>query len=434
MYDLIVVGGGIAGLTVAYRLRHQNILLLEKESVAGGRTLSRQLGDYVYNAGAQVIMGGQSPVAALADELGVARTLIDKTKVPLFFDGKLYSASSQAGLLARLPLSLPDKLRFGLGALRIQRRYGPVAHRAFDPADPRIIELNQSTAAEFLGSLSPDLCKIWNAIATISDGESIDLTTAFHPVMVMLHFLDQEFAVVGGTHQLTLALGRAIGNHLRLGADVREVRETETGVEVTANTLTGEESFQAERCVMAMPGPTTRSLVKTLPDWKREALEKIDYASQTSAAFLLDRPSEQWMGTGVWRVPIAGHRACAITDPTFFYADEVKRRSGQGLLRVYTGDLASKELQTLPRQEAMDELRRDLDQIFPGIAAHVIESDIAHWALANPKWRVGHTEIYPSLQAPAGRIHFCGDYTSPGYMNGSVLSAYRVVDELGAFR
>jgi monoamine oxidase len=356
--------------------------------------------------------------------------LIDKTKVPLFFDGKLYSAGSQAGLLARLPLSLLDKLRFGLGALRIQRRYGPVAHREFDPADPLIIELNQSTAAEFLGSLSPNLSKIWNAVATISDGESIDLTTAFHPVMVMLQFLEQEYAVVGGTHQLTLAIGRAIGDQLRLGAEVSEIHEIDTGVEVKANTLSGEESFQAERCVMAMPAPIARSLVKTLPEWKREVLEKIDYASQTSAAFLLDAPSERWMGRGVWRVPIAGHRACAITDPTFFYTDEVKRRTGQGLLRVYTGDLASKDLQALSRQEAIDELRRDLDQIFPGIAEHVIEGDIAHWALANPKWRVGHMDIYPSLQAPAGRIHFCGDYTSPGYMNGSVLSAYRVVDEL----
>ncbi len=434
MYDLIVVGGGIAGLTVAYRLRHKNILLLEKEPVVGGRTLSRTLGDYVYNAGAQVIMGSQSPVAGLADELSVARTLIDKTKVPLFVDGKLYSASSQAGLLARLPLSLLDKLRFGLAALRIQRRYGPLAHREFDPADPRIIELNRSTAAEFLGSLSPDLSKIWNAIATISDGESIDLTTAFHPVMVMLHFLEQEYAVVGGTHQLTLAIGRAIGNRVRLGASVSEVHQTDSGVEVKVNSLTGEESFRAERCVMAMPAPITRSLVKTLPDWKREALERIDYASQTSAAFLLDAPSERWMGRGVWRVPIAGHRACAITDPTFFYADEVKRRTGQGLLRVYTGDLASKDLQALSRQEAIDELLGDLDQIFPGVAGHVIESDIAHWELANPKWRAGHTDIYPSLQAPAGRIHFCGDYTSPGYMNGSVHSAYRVVDELSGPR
>ena len=131
------------------------------------------------------------------------------------------------------------------------------------------------------------------------------------------------------------------------------------------------------------------------------------------------------------RVPVAGHRACAITDPTFFYSDAEKRKNGKGLLRIYTGDLASRDLQAMSRQEAIDDLRRDLDQIFPGIAGQVIEADIAHWALANPKWRVGHTDIYPALQAPAGPIHFCGDYTSPGYMNGSVLSAYRVVEELG---
>ena len=430
MYDVIVVGGGIAGLTTAYRLRHKNVLLLEKEPVVGGRTLSRQLGDYVYNAGAQVIMGNQSPVAALADELGVERTLIDKTKVPLFFNGKLYSANSQAGLLARLPLSPLDKLRFGLGALRIQRRFGPLAHQPFDPADQRIIELNRGTAAAFLGNLSPDLRTVWNAIATISDGESIDLTTAYHPIMVMLHFLEQEYAVVGGTHQLTLALGRAIGNRIRLSAEVREIQETGTGVEVRVNTPTGDECFQGERCVMAMPAPIVRRLIGALPDWKRKVLEKIDYAAQTSAAFLLDSPSERWMGRGVWRVPVAGRRACAITDPTFFYSEEARRRSGQGLIRVYTGDLAAKDLQAMSRQEAIEALRQDLDQIFPGITGHVVDADIAHWALANPKWRVGHNEIYPSLQAPAGRLHFCGDYTSPGYMNGSVLSAQRVVDEL----
>ena len=37
-YDVVVVGGGIAGLTVAYRLDNKNVLLLEKEPVAGGRT------------------------------------------------------------------------------------------------------------------------------------------------------------------------------------------------------------------------------------------------------------------------------------------------------------------------------------------------------------------------------------------------------------
>ncbi|MEE9249036.1 MAG: FAD/NAD(P)-binding protein, partial [Dehalococcoidia bacterium] len=58
--DTIVVGGGIAGLTAAYRLRDRDILLLEKEEIPGGRTVSRKLGPYVYNAGAQVILGDTS--------------------------------------------------------------------------------------------------------------------------------------------------------------------------------------------------------------------------------------------------------------------------------------------------------------------------------------------------------------------------------------
>ena len=48
-YDVVVVGGGIAGLTVAYRLDNNNVLLLEKEPVAGGRTLSMNMGPYVFN-------------------------------------------------------------------------------------------------------------------------------------------------------------------------------------------------------------------------------------------------------------------------------------------------------------------------------------------------------------------------------------------------
>ena len=57
--DTVIVGGGIAGLTVGYRLRDKDILLLEKEDQCGGRTQSVEMGEYVYNAGAQAVFGGR---------------------------------------------------------------------------------------------------------------------------------------------------------------------------------------------------------------------------------------------------------------------------------------------------------------------------------------------------------------------------------------
>ena len=76
--DTVIVGAGLSGLTVAYRLKDKNILVLEKEDVCGGRTISRKMGEYVYNAGAQVVLGDDSESSKLARELGVKKTLINK--------------------------------------------------------------------------------------------------------------------------------------------------------------------------------------------------------------------------------------------------------------------------------------------------------------------------------------------------------------------
>ena len=113
-YDVVVVGGGIAGLTVAYRLCNKNVLLLEKEPVAGGRTLSMNMGPYVFNQGAQMIPGGETNVAKLADELGVALSLINKTKTSTYINDKFVVASSEFKYLLALPISMVEKIKMGL--------------------------------------------------------------------------------------------------------------------------------------------------------------------------------------------------------------------------------------------------------------------------------------------------------------------------------
>jgi len=59
-YDVIIAGGGGAGLTAAYRLGSAgySVLIVEKEIRMGGRTLSGQAGNaYPFNLGTQVFCG-----------------------------------------------------------------------------------------------------------------------------------------------------------------------------------------------------------------------------------------------------------------------------------------------------------------------------------------------------------------------------------------
>ena len=432
LLDLVIVGGGLAGLTAAYRMRDQNLLLLEKEEIPGGRTESRTLGPYVYNAGAQVVLGDTGPLATLVDEIGVKRTLIAKSKLPLYMNGKLVASSNEYGLLLKMPIPFLDKIKFAWHIWKTRRKYKSLLNADFDPTDPKVIELNSTTVDEFLGNAPKSVRELWDVFAVTASTMGADTVTPFHPLMVILFFMADEYFVEGGTNQVTIALHRLLGDKALLGAEVLEVKELEDRVQVTYDRGGKTETVQARRCVMATPAPITLNCTQDLPDWKREALAKIEYGSMTTAAFLVDELSENLIGKGVWRVPVSGQKVCAITDPSFTYPDDYKRKSGMGILRVYTGNAVAKDLMSRSDGEVTEVLLDDLVEMVPAVRGKIVESDVAHWHHAIPLWKPGHTKIYPLLQKPVGRLHFCGDYTSAGFTNGAVQSGDRVVQEIKA--
>ena len=73
MYDAVVVGAGISGLTAASRLceRGRSVLVLEARERVGGRTLSVPLGRGRADLGGQWMTPTQDRLAELARTLGV---------------------------------------------------------------------------------------------------------------------------------------------------------------------------------------------------------------------------------------------------------------------------------------------------------------------------------------------------------------------------
>ena len=429
-YDVVIVGGGIAGLTVAYQLGNQNVLLLEKEDMCGGRTLSTNIGPYVFNQGAQMIPGGETNVAKLADELGLTRTLIDKTKTSIYMKGKFVAGSSDFRFLLGLPIPLFEKLKMAFGIIRMRSRYSGVVDKSPRSDDQKMQELSEKTLVERMNIRHPEVKAFWDSVAKSSSTLGAAEVAAFQPVNTFLHHAADEFFVEGGTVQLTRTLAERTKARVETGAAVIEVVSTGSGATVRYEKNGTLHTVQAKKCVMAVPAPLALGVVQDLPDFKRVALEQCEYGAMSSAAFLVDRPSEEFFGEGVWRVPVVGMKTIGIGDPTFTFTDDMKRKDGRGLIRLYAGDDGSQTLQKMSDDDALDEFEKDLFEIFPSARGRVLDRALKHWPHAICPWRVGRLNQINDIRAPHDNIHYCGDYTENSGLESAVLSAKRVVSEL----
>lgn len=434
--DAVIVGAGLAGLTTAYRLKDKNILVLEKEDVCGGRTISRKMGEYVFNTGAQVVLNDEGETSKLAREIGVEKTLIDKKRMPMHMKGKLITAPLKPRTLGeplflwRLPIPIIEKVKMGLKVLRIRSRYSELVDQEPDPNNAKTQELCAETLEDFMDAHHPDIRAIWDTLSKGANTATADEVAAFQPINTFLHFAEDEYYVTGGTWELTRTLWDHVRDKTETSATVDEIAHENGAVRVSYDHAGQRKTVTARRCVIAIPAPLVTGIVKDMPDWKREAMEQVDFGSMTSAGFLLSENSEKFLGEGVWRVPIVGRKIISVTNPTFTFPKEVKERTGQGLLRAYTGDKESKELQQMSDGEALEVLTEDLISAFPDIAGKIIQTSIKHWPHAISPWRIGRLEIAERIKQPTGRIHYCGDYTVSGGLEAAVLSAYRVLDEL----
>ena len=101
MKDVVIVGGGVAGLAAGWRLRHWDTVLLESGTRVGGRVRSERRGPYFMNWGGHVYAGGNSSTAWLLNDTGVdsvavpvARTLRIPVPFPSAADRDVFEVRS----------------------------------------------------------------------------------------------------------------------------------------------------------------------------------------------------------------------------------------------------------------------------------------------------------------------------------------------------
>lgn len=117
-YDCVIIGAGIAGLSLAYKLKQKGakVLVLESSSRLGGAINSKNYGSSIYEMGPNSFISSSKSIMALVEELDLENELISmpfkKSKRFLFFKGRLVEVPNSLGAFLQTSLlSAKAKLR-----------------------------------------------------------------------------------------------------------------------------------------------------------------------------------------------------------------------------------------------------------------------------------------------------------------------------------
>jgi protoporphyrinogen oxidase len=118
--NIAVIGGGMMGMTTAYRLSQQGhqVTVFESSDQLGGLTTHHDYGSFVWDRFYHVILPSDQALIELIREIGLGDRLHwQKTLTGFYVDRQFYSISNSIEFLRFPPLNLIDKIRLAFTLL-----------------------------------------------------------------------------------------------------------------------------------------------------------------------------------------------------------------------------------------------------------------------------------------------------------------------------
>ncbi|MFC5218195.1 flavin monoamine oxidase family protein [Streptomyces coerulescens] len=439
MKDVVIVGGGIAGLSAGWRLRHWDTLLLESEGRVGGRIRSERRGPYWLNWGGHVYAGGNSATSWLLDNTGVDSVAVPGSLAGLSMNGKLLLKGRVESYPFRIPMPMSARVgmvRAGAKVALHVARYARIVQRRRGETEAqrqqRIYDfMNDRSFKDLIGDLPEDAEALFKPTVTRSAADIDQLAAGagvgyFSLVWNIGAGLSQS--ILGGPSTLTESIAAALSDRVRLNATVDEVVQKKDFVVVRYRQDGVEREAEARCVVLATPATVSHRIAVDLDRDVREALSKIVYGPYVSAAFLSDETGRRvWDDAYGIATPKRSFNV-ALNMSNVVHGYERERRPGSSIMTFSPGSLARELL-----EHDDDTIRRiyldDLDQVLPGFAAHVVEAEVQRWPTGAPYCFPGRGRLQQTLTRRSGRVLLAGDYLGTLYTETAIQTGLSAAQE-----
>ena len=314
-----VIGGGVAGMTTAYRLMqggHQ-VALYEASDELGGLVRTFEVGGSRLEAYYHHIFSTDTTIIDLIDELGVGdRLKWIESKVGWFDDGKIYPFVTPMDLVRFSPLPLVDRVKLGLMAVRLRGREDWAEFERITCKD--WIEKNVSKKV---------FEKMWGPLLQGKYGDAYDqVAMAWLWSKIHLRFQSRQGSkeklgyLMGSFAVYIEAMERRLrdgGVQIHTGSGVERI--TAEGNRATGVVVAGGAHVAADAVVAAVPSLLFKKMAPPLADDYARKLEHVQWQGAVCMVVTMKRPLSKiyWMNIGDRSMPFL-----ALVEHTNFIGPE----------------------------------------------------------------------------------------------------------------
>lgn len=422
MRDVVVIGGGVAGLVAARDLAAtgRDVLLLEGSPVLGGKLRSAEVAGLTVDVGAEAMLARRPEGVALAAALGA--DLVHPTAAT--------SAVWSRGALRAMPRSLMG-VPFDLDQLAASGVLSPEGlARASHEADTPVADdmsVGDLVAARLGDELVDRLVEPLLGGVYAGHARRISAAAAVPQLLAMARrgsLLEQAAAVPtstapvfaslpGGMGRLPGLLAQDGGFEVRTSATVRALARTASGWALTVGPTTRAETVEATEVVLAAPpAPAARLLADVAPD-AAAALAGIGTASVAVVTLVLraqDLPDALLDRSGFLVPPL---ERATIKASTFSFGKWAWVRDLDPDLVVLRTSLGRHREETTLQADDEGLVRVSLADLaaLAGITARPVGTHVQRWGGALPQYAVGHLAQVARIRADVARqpgLAVCG--------------------------